>query len=213
MAKVLHGLQGVLGALVADQAVAVVPQEDGEMHCPKCEGATLVKRTTKNIELDRCPSCKGLWFDQNELSAVLGVPSETALEIPSFSTHHSDINCPKCNKGLSEFCYPGTTTLVDVCIDCHGTWLDNLEWKEIILARDIKNQINCPKCHKKQKKSDTCVSCGIIFSKFNNAKDRPSSTIRSEPVQNKNQDGMDDIRGIKGILIRFVHRSIEKLTQ
>lgn len=202
------------------------------MHCPKCEGAILKESTikTKNINLDRCPTCKGLWFDKGELNTILSVRAVKELVIPNFSSHHPNIKCPKCHKGMHEFCYPGTTTFVDACTDCGGIWLDNLEWKEISVARDIKNKISCPKCNELQKKSGSCVCCGIIFSKYNKVKqgslsvddsvtasvsvstDNSASAFNIGTTQYIRESYADDIPGLKGILLRFIDRSIDKLT-
>ena len=38
--------------------------------CPKC-AAPLVTITYRNVELDKCSSCEGLWFDSGELDKVL----------------------------------------------------------------------------------------------------------------------------------------------
>ena len=46
------------------------------MHCPKC-GQELVKENYGPVEIDVCPSCRGLWLDANELEAV--VASESGI--------------------------------------------------------------------------------------------------------------------------------------
>jgi predicted Zn-ribbon and HTH transcriptional regulator len=46
------------------------------MHCPKC-GQELVKENYGAVEMDVCPSCRGLWLDANELEAV--VASESGI--------------------------------------------------------------------------------------------------------------------------------------
>jgi hypothetical protein len=38
--------------------------------CPKC-AAPLLTITYRNVELDKCSSCDGLWFDCGELDQVL----------------------------------------------------------------------------------------------------------------------------------------------
>lgn len=38
--------------------------------CPKC-AAPLVTITYHKVELDKCSSCEGLWFDRGELDKVL----------------------------------------------------------------------------------------------------------------------------------------------
>jgi len=35
------------------------------MQCPKCQ-ATMEKVTVDEIEVDRCQSCEGMWFDLRE---------------------------------------------------------------------------------------------------------------------------------------------------
>lgn len=40
------------------------------MHCPKC-GQELTPQNHGPVEIDLCPSCRGLWLDANELEAIL----------------------------------------------------------------------------------------------------------------------------------------------
>ncbi len=40
------------------------------MHCPKC-GSQLVDIEYKNIVIDKCPSCEGIWLDCGELEQVV----------------------------------------------------------------------------------------------------------------------------------------------
>jgi hypothetical protein len=40
------------------------------MHCPKC-GSDLVEIEYKNIMIDKCPECEGIWFDCGELEQVV----------------------------------------------------------------------------------------------------------------------------------------------
>lgn len=40
------------------------------LHCPKC-GQTLGQEIYGTVEVDVCPSCKGLWLDANELESIL----------------------------------------------------------------------------------------------------------------------------------------------
>jgi uncharacterized protein len=47
------------------------------MHCPKC-GQKLATETCGAVEIDVCPSCKGVWLDMGELGAIVesvGKPS------------------------------------------------------------------------------------------------------------------------------------------
>ena len=40
------------------------------MHCPKC-GQKLATETCGTVEIDVCPSCKGVWLDMGELGAIV----------------------------------------------------------------------------------------------------------------------------------------------
>ena len=40
------------------------------MHCPKC-GQKLATETCGTVEIDVCPSCKGVWLDMGELGTIV----------------------------------------------------------------------------------------------------------------------------------------------
>ncbi len=40
------------------------------MHCPKC-GQKLVTEECDSVEVDVCPSCKGVWLDAGELGTIV----------------------------------------------------------------------------------------------------------------------------------------------
>lgn len=40
------------------------------MHCPKC-GQTLATQCRGEVEIDVCPSCRGVWLDANELETIV----------------------------------------------------------------------------------------------------------------------------------------------
>ncbi|MDH5677605.1 MAG: zf-TFIIB domain-containing protein [Nitrospinota bacterium] len=39
------------------------------MHCPKC-GAKLVEISHKDIKVDKCSGCEGIWLDPGELEQI-----------------------------------------------------------------------------------------------------------------------------------------------
>jgi uncharacterized protein len=44
------------------------------MHCPKC-GQKLATEHHGSVEIDLCPSCRGLWLDANELETIVASES------------------------------------------------------------------------------------------------------------------------------------------
>lgn len=41
------------------------------MKCPTCPDATLVMSERQGIEIDYCPSCRGVWLDRGELDKII----------------------------------------------------------------------------------------------------------------------------------------------
>jgi Zn-finger nucleic acid-binding protein len=52
------------------------------MACP-VDGATLVMSERSGIEIDYCPTCRGVWLDRGELDKI--IERTTATEIPQAS--------------------------------------------------------------------------------------------------------------------------------
>ena len=199
------------------------------MPCPRCDG-TLVARKLKGsgLELDQCNRCRGLWFDDNELPRILGRRAARTVEIPGIALEDHRCRCPRCNTPLAEFCYPGTITLVDSCRQCGGFWLDRDEWKEISEARSGEKQMVCPKCSTRQARAESCSACGVIVARYEQRLAQQSEAqVREKGSERDRQIGSEDsgsaeaatirsyadgIPGIKGRLLRFIDRSINRLT-
>lgn len=41
------------------------------MDCPVCTGVKLVMSERQGIEIDYCPSCRGVWLDRGELDKMI----------------------------------------------------------------------------------------------------------------------------------------------
>src|SRR5688572_26729236 len=41
------------------------------MKCPVCPDATLLMTDRQGVEIDYCPSCRGVWLDRGELDKLL----------------------------------------------------------------------------------------------------------------------------------------------
>ena len=47
-----------------------MPNHSGPMTCP-VDGATLVMSERSGIEIDYCPTCRGVWLDRGELDKII----------------------------------------------------------------------------------------------------------------------------------------------
>ena len=93
---------------------------------------------------------------------TLGIKALKDLNMLHFSYQQPSIFCPRCQSLLHEFCYPDTMVFIEACKTCNGIWLAANERKEIGRARDIANQMSCPKCHKQQAVAKECNNSGVI---------------------------------------------------
>jgi uncharacterized protein len=61
------------------------------MHCPT-DGAVLVMSERNGIEIDYCPTCRGVWLDRGELDKViersLGQPAPQPSNPPQHQHQH-----------------------------------------------------------------------------------------------------------------------------
>lgn len=74
--------------------------------CP-VDGATLVPMERQGIEIDHCPTCRGVWLDRGELDKIIErsagpAPREMAYEERRPSFGHDDRHRPKRKRSFLE---------------------------------------------------------------------------------------------------------------
>ena len=54
------------------------------MKCPTCPDSTLLMSERQGVEIDYCPSCRGVWLDRGELDKLIQLSSGQApsSEVP-----------------------------------------------------------------------------------------------------------------------------------
>lgn len=63
------------------------------MKCPHCTDSTLVMTERQGVEIDYCPSCRGIWLDRGELDKLLdkagatSAPASTPLRTAQAPRH------------------------------------------------------------------------------------------------------------------------------
>lgn len=106
----------------------------------------------RGIELDRCPTCGGLWFDFGELSRV--ARREAALELIG---GHSSRRCAFCRISLEPALLPGAIP-VETCTACRGIYLDAGELEEFAGGPISLTSRAVP-----PSQGFVCVKCGWTF--------------------------------------------------
>jgi len=107
--------------------------------CPICK-KFLASEIFYNVEVDYCPHCLGLWFDEDELRLAKDAKDKDLSwfdidlwqDETKFKISPGRRICPSCRLPLYEVYYGDSGIIVDVCNICHGVWLDRAEFKKII---------------------------------------------------------------------------------
>jgi Zn-finger nucleic acid-binding protein len=88
----------------------------------------------RNIELDHCVNCKGLWFDAGELALLsealdLEVEMPDIASLPKVDVSEKPRKCPRCRKAMDKIYIGGERgVLIDRCVNSDGLWFD---WGEL----------------------------------------------------------------------------------
>lgn len=109
------------------------------MKCPKCE-KELKEVPFQGVKIDSCSSCKGYWFEKDELRKAKDEKEESLnwMDVDlweseeKFRISKDEILCPDCGMPLYEVNYGDSDIKLDVCNICEGMWLDEGEFRKII---------------------------------------------------------------------------------
>ena len=126
--------------------------------CPVCLGATMKKvhiaDRSKDLTLDYCPRCGGMWFELGEVQRLRSHPAKSLWsqierkEAPHRMPCHNCqaildrnaaqceacgwknvLECPSCARPLQPETHEGLR--LDVCRQCRGVWFDHIELEAI----------------------------------------------------------------------------------
>lgn len=109
------------------------------LSCPRGHGLMkLVRYST--IDLDECPSCRGTWYDKDEMEQALEERKAESIgeEIPRTvqkatvtETQVQYLKCPRCGTMMNRVNFEKVSgVIIDCCRAC-GVWLDGGEFEKI----------------------------------------------------------------------------------
>lgn len=94
--------------------------------CPR-DASGLLMGQEYGIDVDRCPTCRGAWYDAAELALLEATvtreedPRRGTIE---FAQRQSGLRCPVCGEAMRAFNYRAYNLELDACPHEHGFWLD-----------------------------------------------------------------------------------------
>ncbi len=105
----------------------------------------------KDIEIDCCPECQGIWLDEGELDLLF---DDHALTLdfltggaPDAAHGEQARPCPLCDTPMRKAVSAGPKPVVhDFCPHNHGLWFDGGELQTII-KHGVENGHNAPVLH------------------------------------------------------------------
>lgn len=109
--------------------------------CPKCDVPLFILHF-RDLEVDFCHQCRGLWLDAGELEAIMkrtGAQTTDPLlkfqNQPGTEPKGRPHLCPRCDTALHEIQveHDGSPTLtLDKCPRGHGLWFDDHELQQLL---------------------------------------------------------------------------------
>ncbi|MBN2460035.1 MAG: zf-TFIIB domain-containing protein [Candidatus Cloacimonetes bacterium] len=108
------------------------------MNCPRC-GKSMITLEIKEVEIDYCLSCHGIWLDNGELELLLRDAKRKEKLLQSFLLTsvpgEKPLKCPVCHKKMLQVMVK--KVLLDKCRHGHGLWFDNDELQKILEMGDF----------------------------------------------------------------------------
>jgi uncharacterized protein len=124
--------------------------EAQDLHCPKCKAA-MEKVAFGGITVDRCVSCRGIWFDASERDRLKDADGSEAIDTgkPSASPQPATaqpaagkVLCPVCKTpmiGMTDHQQPHLK--FESCTVCYGVFFDAGEfrdYKDVSVAEAVR---------------------------------------------------------------------------
>lgn len=108
----------------------------GAMRCPKCR-ADMEQIDVDGVEIDRCSSCQGLWFDPGEMERLRNSKAAKTIDIgdPASGELQNAIDryaCPRCGGPMIRMVDPRQSHIwYEQCGSCHGSYFDAGEFADL----------------------------------------------------------------------------------
>ena len=106
------------------------------MNCPKC-ASPMESVSVGGVEVDRCTSCAGMWFDAFEDETVKKAGAAKAVDTGDKTKGKAQnqtgkISCPKCNTRMIRMVDREQPHIwYESCPVCYGKFFDAGEFKDV----------------------------------------------------------------------------------
>ena len=103
------------------------------LQCPR-DATPLQAVRDRGMDIDRCPVCRGAWYDYDELSQLEHsvASDEYTAGMIEYAKHTSELRCPVDGAAMVAFNYRAYNLELDTCAEEHGFWLDAGESERVL---------------------------------------------------------------------------------
>lgn len=129
--------------------------DDEPVRCPRCDEGmgAFIRRAhaagsgTADVRAAMCDQCGGVWLDGNAVTkaypAFHGLVDRVAgAAEPEVEGSPPIAMCPRC-KGMTQ-AFGFFDLVLDVCVDCHGLWVDGNELEDLARTADRADGLPAP---------------------------------------------------------------------
>jgi MFS transporter, PAT family, beta-lactamase induction signal transducer AmpG len=108
----------------------------GAMRCPKCR-SDMEAVIHEGTEVDRCGSCRGIWFDAGEVEALASTPAALSIDIGAAREGKrlnavDDYPCPRCGGVMARVVDEAQRHIwYETCGSCSGSFFDAGEFRDL----------------------------------------------------------------------------------
>ena len=104
----------------------------GSVDCPKCHGEMKVVThgdELRQVEVDRCSQCGGIWFDAGEAELLKDESEPESIDsgdpdVGGVYNEVRDVNCPRCQKKMATMRDPKQDHIEYEVCQQHGIFFD-----------------------------------------------------------------------------------------
>jgi len=123
----------------------------GAIRCPKCR-MDMEQIVYDDVEIDRCVSCQGIWFDAGETELLRNKDAAAAIDTGDARTGREmnkvdSYRCPRCSGTMVRVVDPQQTHIwYEVCGSCNGSYFDAGEFVDLasFTAVDFFKRLSTP---------------------------------------------------------------------
>ena len=103
--------------------------------CPKC-GYTLASIEYAGVEVERCGSCYGIWFESGKPERLKGMPGSEAIDVGNTGLGKAyddkpEVDCPSCKTRMVRMVDAKQPHIhYESCPSCYGMFFDAGEFRD-----------------------------------------------------------------------------------